>query len=137
MFKRQIQLCVFLDNRPGRFTEFCDQLYGHGLDILALNLHADSEVGILRMVVDKTDIAIKVLAEEGIPFQQAEVLVVEVPNQQGMAAGVGHRLAQADVNIEYAYFSGGAQEAPALMVFKVSNLDQAMASLQKSAQEYN
>jgi hypothetical protein len=137
MFKRQTQLVVFLENRPGRFSEFCDELYERGVDILAMNLHADSEVGILRMVVDKTGKAVDSLRADEVPFLQTEVLVVEVPNQQGMAAGVGHRLAQADINIEYTYFSSGSRDAPAIMVFKVFNLDQALAALQKSSKDYN
>ena len=38
MFKRQVQLVVFLENRPGCFGEFCDDLYKRGVDILAMNL---------------------------------------------------------------------------------------------------
>ena len=137
MFRRQIQLCVFIENRPGRFAEFCDEVYGLGVDILAMNLHADNEVGILRMIVDDTPTAIAALEKDAIPFLLTEVLVIEVPNKQGMAAGVGHRLAEAKINIEYTYFSSGATVAPALMVFKVSDLELALEKLQKSPHDYN
>lgn len=137
MFKRGTQLCAFLENRAGRFTEFCERLYERGVNIRAMNLHADNEVGVLRMVVDDTQMAMTVLRDEQIPFLQTEVLVVEVPNQQGMAAGVGHRLTEASVDIEYTYFSSGQSEAPALMVFKVSDLEAALARLKKSSRSYN
>jgi len=137
MFRKEVQICAFLENRPGRFTEFCDQLYERGVGILAINLHADNEVGILRMVVDDARVAIAAMNEEQIPFLQTEVLVVEVPNMQGIAAGVGHRLKEADINIEYTYFTAGPAGAPTLMVFKVSNLEMALARLQQPSKEYN
>lgn len=137
MFKRGIQLCAFLENKSGRFTEFCELLYERGVSIKAMNLHSDNEVGVLRMVVDDTPSAIAVLKDEQIPFLQTDVLVVEVPNQQGMAAGVGHRLTEANVEIEYTYFSSGQSEAPALMVFKVSDLEAALTRLIKSSSSYN
>ena len=137
MFKRGIQLCAFLENRAGSFTEFCERLYERGVNIRAMNLHSDNEVGILRMVVDDTQMAITVLRDEQIPFLQTEVLVVEVPNQQGMAAGVGHRLTEASIDIEYTYFSSGQSEAPALMVFKVSDLEAALTRLKNSSRTYN
>jgi len=137
MFKRGIQLCAFLENKSGRFTEFCERLYERSVSIKAMNLHSDNEVGILRMVVDDTPSAIAVLTDERIPFLQTEVLVVEVPNQHGMAAGVGHRLTEANVEIEYTYFSSGQSESLALMVFKVSDLDAALTRLKKSSRGYN
>lgn len=137
MFKKGIQICAFIENRPGRFTEFCDGLYGRGVDVLALNLHSENETGVLRMVVDDVAGARAYLKAENIPFLETDVLLVEVPNKQGMAAGVGHKLTQADINIEYTYFSAAAKEAPALMVFKVSNLEIALSRLQKSSRDYN
>ena len=137
MFKKGIQIIAFLENRPGRFTEFCEGLYEREVDVLAINLHADSEVGILRMVVDDVKGARSFLKAEEIPYMQTEVLLVEGPNKPGMAAGLGHKLTQADIDIEYTYFSGSAKDAPALMVFKVKNLEVALTRLHKSSREYN
>lgn len=137
MFKRGIQFCIFLKNRPGTFGELCELLYENTINLMAVSLHAESELGVLRMVVDNPGATEKLLKREGIPFLQSEVLIVEVPNRAGMAAGVGHRLNQADIDIEYTYFSASLSDVPALMVFKVSDLSSALAKLQKSSKDYN
>ena len=137
MFVKAVQFCVWLDNREGAFGEFCELFYEREIDIIAMNLRGDSEIGILRMVVDAPEQARRLLAESGLSFKQTDVLLVEVPNRAGMAAGVGHRLAQAGIDIEYAYFSAGPSDAPARMVFKVSDIDAALTKLRKSSKEYN
>jgi len=137
MFRRAVQLCCFLENRPGRFSEFCESLYEDGLDILAFDLRSDCEVGIVRMVLDNHQRAENLLRQLSVPFFKSEVLLIEVPNQKGMAAGIGHRLAEAGINIEYTYFSSGPNGLPALMVFKVTNIDEAVTKLEHSSKIYN
>jgi len=137
MFKRGIQFCVFLKNRPGVFGEFCELLYENSINLMAVSLHAESELGVLRMVVDNPTATEKLLQREAIPFLQTDVLIVEVPNRAGMAAGVGHRLNQAAIDIEYTYFSATLSDVPAMMVFKVADLNTALAKLQESPKDYN
>lgn len=137
MFRKAVQFCTFLENKAGRFSEFCEILYERGIDILAFNLHADTEIGIVRMVVDNAKVAEDLLKEMGVPFFKTEVLLIEVPNQKGMAAGIGHRLAQAGINIEYTYFTAGPGGLPSLMVFKVANIEDAISRLGNSSKIYN
>lgn len=137
MFKPHVQITVFIRNQHGRFAELCDLLYAKGVDIRAMTVNPDSDFGVVRLVVDRIEEAAKALHEEGLMFMRNEVLVAEVPNKPGMAAGVGHRLAQAGVNIEYTYFSGGEENSMALMVFKVADLDSAMEKLADPSGTYN
>jgi len=51
------------------------------------------------------------------------VLLAAVANRPGMAAGLGHRLAQAGVNIEYTYFTAGEQGHTSSMVFGMAEQD--------------
>jgi len=137
MFKKRVQLSVVLENVPGRLGEICDLLYNLGVDIDAMTAIPIGESGILRMVVSDHQKAIETLQEHQIPFLQTDVLVAEVPNEAGMAAGLGHRFSQAGVNIEYAYFSGGQPKSMTLLVFKVNDVTEAMMRLERQAGEYN
>ncbi len=137
MLKKRVQLSVVLENVPGRLGEICDLLYGLGVDIDAMTAIPIGESGILRMVVSDHQKAIHTLNDHQIPFLQTDVLVAHVPNEPGMAAGLGARFSQAGVNIEYAYFSGGQPKSMTLLVFKVKDVTEAMMKLEKQAGEYN
>lgn len=131
LFKREKQICVFLENKPGRFAEVCDLLYANGINIRAMNVTPSADYGVMRMVVDDSGRAITALEGERVPFLESEVLAVEVADRPGVAAALGRQLADAGVNIEYTYFSGGAPGSKALMIFMVSDLDKAVENLEE------
>lgn len=132
MFKRETQICVFLENKPGRFAEVCDLLYASGVNIRAMNVTPSADFGVMRMVVDDAAKATAALAGERVAFLESDVLSVEVPDRPGVAATLGRKLADAGVNIEYTYFSGSSPGTRALMIFMVSNLDAALEALEES-----
>ena len=132
MFKQETQICVFLENKPGRFAEVCDLLYANGINIRAMNVTPSADYGVMRMVVDDSPRAIGALEQERVPFLESDVLAVEVADRPGVAATLGRKLADAGVNIEYTYFSGASSGSKALMIFMVSDLDTALAALEKS-----
>ncbi|MBN2494939.1 MAG: amino acid-binding protein [Deltaproteobacteria bacterium] len=137
MFEPRTQITVFLRNKPGRFAELCDILYGSGVDVRAMCVNHDADFGVVRMVVDDPEAATRALSLEHILFITTEVLVAVVPNRSGMAAGLGHKLAQAGINIEYTYFSSCEPNTRSLMVFKVADLARALKALSESSSEYN
>jgi hypothetical protein len=131
MFKHETQICVFLENKPGRFAEVCDLLYANGVNIRAMNVTPSADFGVMRMVVDDAGRAITALEAERLPFLESDVLAVEVADRPGVAATLGRKLADAGVNIEYTYFSGSSPGSRALMIFMVSDLDAALAALEE------
>ena len=132
MFKKETQICVFLRNKPGGFAEVCDLLFARGVDIRAMNVTPGPDFGIMRMVVSEASKAVLALEEQQIPFLESEVLAAEVPNRPGVAAKLGRKLADGGINIEYTYFSSGDPGSPALMVFMVSDIERALATLGQS-----
>lgn len=129
MFQKDIQLCVFLRNQVGKLAEVCDLLGSRGVNIRALNVSPGPDFGVMRMVVDDVGRAEAALEEQGLPYLEVEVLAADLPNRPGMAARLGKALSDAGVNIEYTYFSGGAPETKALMVFMVSDIEKALDCL--------
>jgi hypothetical protein len=137
MFERRMQLSILLENVPGRFAEVCEMLYERGVDIQAMTATPIGESGILRMVVDDAEAAVAGLDGHKLAYLETEVVVARVPNQAGMAAGIGHRFSQARVNIEYTYFSSGQPGTQSLMVFKVADVDDALTRLRRMADSFN
>ena len=57
------QISVFLENRQGRLFDVCSLLGNNGVNIRALTIAETESFGVLRVVVDKSDLAIKLLRE--------------------------------------------------------------------------
>ena len=58
------QISVFVENKFGRMAEILNALAEKSIDISALSLADTSEFGILRLIVDKPELAVEVLKEE-------------------------------------------------------------------------
>jgi hypothetical protein len=61
---------------------------------------------------------------------ETEVLMIETASQPGVLAKIADRLAQAKVNIEYAYLAGGRGVEKGLIVLRPSDVEKAKRALQ-------
>jgi hypothetical protein len=97
------QISVFLENRKGRLYEICSRLGQNGINIRALTIAETETFGVLRLIVDKPDAAVKMFQQNNITANRTEVVAVEVPDKPGGLADVLKVLTEADVNVEYMY----------------------------------
>ena len=125
------QLALFLSNRPGALAKVCDELAKAQVNIHALSISDTVDHSIVRMVVSDTTRALMLLGEGGMIALEAEVLMIESDNEPGTLAGIAEHLAQADVNIEYAYLATSMRATTGLMILRPSNIESALAVLQK------
>lgn len=123
------QISVFLENVPGRLATLCNTLENAGIDLRAMATSEGSEYGVVRMLVDDVDAAEKVLREANLPFSTVDVLGIEVTDEPGALGKVAVRLADAGINVEYAYATAVSGNARALCVFKVGDPQNAAESL--------
>lgn len=123
------QISVFLENVPGRLATLCNTLEKHGIDMRAMSTSEGSEYGVVRMLVDDVARAEEVLRDTGLPFSTVEVLGVEVSDSSGALGKVAVRLANAGINVEYAYAASGSSNSAVLCVFKVADPSGAEATL--------
>ena len=77
------QISIFIENKSGRLAEVARVLGEKGVNIRALSLADTSDFGILRLLVDNTDIAQTTLKENGFTVNKTEVVAVEVPDDPG------------------------------------------------------
>ena len=107
------QLTVFAENKTGYLAEITGLFAESGLDMKALSIADTKDFGILRIIVDDPEKALKVLNEHGHLGTITEVISVKIPDNAGELAKALKVLADADVNVEslYAFLAGEAGSA--------------------------
>lgn len=119
------QLSVFVENQKGRLAAIVDLLSSYGINLYALSVADTPDFGILRLIVDDNDKALKVLQDKNVIASLTDVTVVKMPNTPGGLAEVLWTLAGANINIEYVYaFVAGSGDG-AYVVLRVEDNDQA------------
>lgn len=112
------QVSVFLENKSGRLAEVCQTLGENGVNIRALCIADTSDFGILRMIVDTPEVAVRCLRDGGFSVGETSVLAVEIPDVPGGLGGVISLLG--NVNVEYMYAFFTTVEGNAVVVFRVT-----------------
>jgi hypothetical protein len=113
------QITVFLENVPGRLATLCNTLEERGVNLQAMTTSEASEYGVVRMIVDDVEAATDALRRVDLPFSTVDVLGVEVRDEPGALGKVAVRLAEAGLNVDYAYVTVASKSGNALCVFKV------------------
>src|SRR3954467_136480 len=126
------QITIFLENKPGRLANVLAALAHEKVNIIALTVMDRHEHSVLRLVTDDFAKTAKVAAAQNTPFQESEVLLVELRNQPGALAHVCEILAKEHINIDYAYCSSGGRNGKVQGIFKVSNSEKAIRVLSAS-----
>jgi len=125
----ETQFSVFLVNKPGVLAVVTGALAKAKVNVIALTLMDSVEHGVLRVVTDNAKAARQVLGKSHDQWAESDVLVMELDNRPGMFARVANTLADAHVNISYAYCTGGATGGKTTAVFKVADLKKAIKIL--------
>lgn len=123
------QIAVFLDDRPGTLSEVTSLLGRNGINIYALSLAEGIGHGYVRMVVDKPDEALRALRAADELVLEREVLLLELANTPGALGEMTQRLAEARINVEYAYGAGGPNGDRGLVVVRVDQTAKALTML--------
>lgn len=77
------QLTVFVENKQGALVEITNTLAVHQVNIRALSIADTQDFGILRLIVDDNETALKTLAEEGHLINTTDVVGVKIGDQPG------------------------------------------------------
>lgn len=123
------QLSVFIENKPGGLAPIIEVLGKNNIDISALSLADTSEYGILRLIVNKPDLAADVLKEVGVVVKITDVLAAAMDDTPGGLSKILDVFVKNDVNVDYMYAFVGSVTNKALMVVKVTDTAAALAAL--------
>jgi hypothetical protein len=124
------QLAVFLANRPGALARVCEALAQAEINIQALATSDTVDHTVVRMVVSDPTKALMLLGEAGVLALETEVLTIETASEPGVLAKIAERLAEANLNIEYAYLAAGRMAEKGLIILRLSDVEKARRVLQ-------
>lgn len=123
------QISIFMENRAGRLYAVAQLLGEAGINIRALTLADTSDFGILRLIVDKPDVAQEVLRANKFTFNVTDVIAIEIPDVPGGMAKVLGILQKADVNVEYMYAFVEKSGGKAVVIFRFDNVERVLGLL--------
>lgn len=118
------ELRLRLPNSPGAIADVCRVLTAERVNIQALSLEASGQ---LRLVVDNVIRAQAALREQRYVVTTGDVLVVSLSHRPGGLSPVLQLVADAGINVEYAYGAAGDSSPRALAVLGVDDAARAAA----------
>jgi hypothetical protein len=123
------QLALFVANQPGMLARVCDVLSSAKINIFAISSSDTVDHIVIRMVVSDPAKALRIFEERGSLVVETDVLMIDGNNKPGTLAAIAHKLAQAKVNIEYAYCATNPGAHKGLLILRASNPKKALKVL--------
>ncbi len=125
------QISIFMENRAGRLQEITAALAKEGINLRALSLADTSDFGILRIIVDRPDDAVKYLRDGGFTIRENVVIACCISDDPGGLNSILNSLAAQEISVEYMYGFLGKHEHEAVMIIRVQDTQQAIKTLVK------
>lgn len=97
------QLSIFVENRPGRLAEITETLASAQVDIRAISVADTSDFGILRVIVDKPEVAVEAVKNAGFTVSLTSVIAIGITDEPGSFAKAVRTLADNNIEVEYMY----------------------------------
>ena len=125
------QISLFMENSTGRLAGATDLLAEAKINLRAISIADTTEFGILRLIADQPEKAVKLLKEAGFAARETDVIAVEIADEPGSLARIMTLFRDEGVGIEYLYASLEHRAGKAVIVMKVDNSVAALALLEK------
>jgi len=126
------QISVFIENAPGRLYEVTSALGDAGINLRALNLVDTGDFGKLRLLVSDIATTRRIMMERHIPARVDEVVAAEIEDRPGALAALLKPLKDAGISVVHMYAFIGFSAQRAVMIFRFSDIDKAIAVLQEN-----
>ncbi len=123
------QITVFVQNKKGTVVSVTDILSRKNVNLRALSIAETQDFGILRLIVNDSKTAERVLLENGYPIKTIDVVGVKIGDEPGKLTAALDVLDKADINVEYLYAFMARTEKHAYVVLRVEDNDKAEAAL--------
>ena len=123
------QLTVFIQNKKGTVVSVTDILAKSNVNLRALSIAETQDFGILRLIVNDQETAVKVLEENCYLIKVIDVIGVKIGDAPGKLTAALDVLDKADINVEYLYAFMARTEKHAYVVLRVEDNAVAEAAL--------
>ncbi len=128
------EIVVRLENRPGTLSEVSELLGGNGINILALTVRTEGDVGLMSFVASDPVRAQNILHSAGYAITTQHIIAAETPHHPGGLNAILKPLKLAGINVEYLYScigaSGGCGDRTILLL-GVSDVAKAFEALKE------
>ncbi len=121
MFVKQIS--VFVENRPGQLGKITKILKKNNVDIRAFSVSDTVEFGILRLIVNKPELAAQVLRDGGFTAQTTDVVVAVMKDRIGAFDEIVTYLGAEGIDICYVYSFIGEIAATGRVAIRTDNME--------------
>lgn len=119
------QISVFVENKPGRIERVAEIMAKANVNIRAITVSGTYEYGVMKLLVDKPDVALEALRAQGISANKREILAVLMDDQPGGLYRVAKVFGQRKINIEDAYGFVIEDKKRAVLVVDVEKIKEA------------
>ena len=119
------QLSIFVENKKGRLAEITKAIAAADVDIRALSIADTTDFGILRLIVNKPDVAAAALKEKGITVSVTNVIAIGIDDVPGAFSKPMKILADAGIDVEYMYAFITRKSEKAYVILRVADNDSA------------
>jgi hypothetical protein len=131
--RKVAEIVVTLECKPGTLAHLCSTLGKAGVNISAVMAPgvsgAKARQGRVRLLVDNPDKAKEALKNAKIRFGEEEAIATELDNRPSALCEIAEKLAQAKMNIRYAYGTATEGSTKATVVLAVADIAKALAVL--------
>ncbi len=124
------QLTVFVENKQGTIVSITDTLSKNNINLRALSVAETQDFGMLRLIVNDTATAEKVLAEEGYLIKVNDVVGVKIGDTPGKLSAALKVLDDNKINMDYLYAFMSRTEKHAYVVIRVEDNNAAEKALE-------
>jgi hypothetical protein len=115
------QISVFLENTTGRMGDVTRVLAEADINIRAISIADTADFGILRLIVNKHETAVKALNDAGFTTRLSDVAAIEIDDVPGSLAKIMELFQKSKVNIDYLYASLESKIGKAVVIFKMED----------------
>ena len=113
------QFVVFMRSKEGAMAQLTRDLSREKLNLLALYAPDASGYGIIRFLVDEPSRARRILERRKYTYATEDVVTTTLQHKPGGLANVARELANAGIDIKYAYATASDVKGKALLVLAV------------------
>lgn len=123
------QLTVFVENRKGTMVSVTETLSENDVNIRALSIAETQDFGILRLIVNEEEKAMKALEEKDYLVKAIDVVGVKIGDEPGKLSKALEVLGKEEINVEYLYAFMARTEKHAYVVLRVADNEAAEKAL--------
>lgn len=119
------QLSVVTENKRGALAEICTRLAARAVNIIGLMAPQQPGRAPIRIVVNHLETAKKIFDEMGLKYSEESVLNVRLSDRPGALGKITRKLADAGIDIRFAYATILKGAGRANVILGVSDIESA------------